>query len=61
MPKTLAALPKSQYATDLELASGKNFLLAVLSALPIDWLKDASGGATPTESEPPCENGAVLL
>jgi hypothetical protein len=27
MPNTLAALPSSQYATDLELVSGKNFLV----------------------------------
>ena len=41
MPKTLAALPNSQYATTLSLVSGKNRLFAF--SLLIVLLKDASG------------------
>jgi hypothetical protein len=33
IPKTDAALPNSQYATDFELVSGKNFLAAILPSV----------------------------
>jgi hypothetical protein len=45
IPKTLAALPRSQYPTDFELFSGKKFLPAVLRALPTIWLGDTNGEA----------------
>lgn len=41
MPKTLAALPSNQYATDLELCLGKNLVSPGFSAFPIFSLKEA--------------------
>jgi hypothetical protein len=35
IPNTLAALPSNQYATDLDVVSGKNLFLAVSSALSL--------------------------
>jgi hypothetical protein len=43
IPKTLVALPRSQYATDFELVSGKNFLRAEVFTLPTFWLSEANG------------------
>lgn len=45
IPKTLAALPSSQYATILELVSGKPFLLEAFSAFDIVWLRELKGEA----------------
>jgi hypothetical protein len=45
MPKTLAALPSSQYATPFEDVSGKNFLLEAFSPELIFWLNEAKGVA----------------
>lgn len=49
MPKTLAALPSSQYATDLELVSGKKafFARVDLALMPIVLLSEPSGDAVP--------------
>jgi hypothetical protein len=52
MPKTLAALPSSQYAADLELVSGKNFLPAAFSPLLIVWLSDVKGVALVVDDVP---------
>lgn len=41
IPNTLAALPKSQYATDLSEVSGKNLVLLLLDCS--DWLIFAMG------------------
>ena len=62
MPKTLAALPRSQYATDLELVSGKNFLLDALSPLLMVWLSEVNGDATGVGNAPlVCESGIAVL
>jgi len=49
MPKTLAALPRSQYATDLWLVSGKKvFFTSVDVALaPTVLLREFNGAAAP--------------
>jgi hypothetical protein len=43
IPNTLAALPKSQYATALSLVSGKELDFGVLFAPPIELLRAPSG------------------
>jgi hypothetical protein len=43
IPKTLAALPSSQYPTDFELVSGKKFLPAPLRTSPRFRLTEAKG------------------
>lgn len=50
IPKTLAALPSSQYATDLLLVSGKaDFREAFPTAdCPIELLEEAEDAALPT-------------
>lgn len=46
IPKTDAALPNSQYATDLEVVSGKNFCFTSFSSvIDILSLRDRSGEA----------------
>lgn len=57
MPKTEAALPRSQYATDLEVVWGKNGRFALLEAtfsdeLPIDSLRDLSAELLSKETPP---------
>ena len=48
IPKTLAALPSSQYPTAFELVSGKNFLLTVLHEVPAVWPCDGNAEAVAT-------------
>jgi hypothetical protein len=43
MPKTLAALPSNQYATDLELVSGKNFFFVTFCVRAMVWLRPVNG------------------
>lgn len=52
IPKTEAALPSNQYATDFELASGKNFLLAGAFAVAVMVsLRDPNGDFDPFSGE----------
>ena len=61
MPKTLAALPSSQYPTAFELVSGKKLLPAVLRALLTVWLGEANGEAVAALLLARDGTGVVLL
>lgn len=56
IPKTLAALPKSQYATDFELVSGKELFLNLSASSTIVLLNETRG-----EDEPPVTEAILLL